>query len=184
MSQDKRFIKPTKCAVLFPLKFDKGGEMLRIKQSKTADTRSAETRVDKETLLASSHQHIGDVQLALHWMACKLGEIALRHDWTKIDGIAQFAEDFKAVQNDKGLDFKQLPWFKRHVTSERHHVNDCCPEDVNFFDLLERIADITMAGMARTGKIYDDTLSPEILTKAYKNTVELLKSQIEVREDK
>ena len=37
-----------------------------------------------------------------------------------------------------------------------------------------------MAGMARTGKIYDDTLSPEILTKAYKNTVELLKSQIKV----
>lgn len=154
--------------------------MLKIKQSKTADTRSAETKVDKETLLASSHQHIGDVQLALHWMACQLGEIALRHDWTKIDGIDQFAEDFKRVQENKNIDFKTLPWFKRHVTSERHHVNDFCPDDVNLFDLLERIADITMAGMARTGKIYDDTLSPEILTKAYTNTVELLKKNIEI----
>jgi len=44
---------------------------------------------------------------------------------------------------------------------------------------MERIADITMAGMARTGKVYDDTLSPEILTKAYKNTNELLKNNIE-----
>lgn len=157
--------------------------MLKIKQSKTADTRSAETKVDKETLLASSHQHIGDVQLALHWMACRIGEIALKHDWTKIDGIGQFAEDFKRVQEDNTIDFKKLSWFKRHVTSERHHVNDCCPEDVNMFDLLERIADITMAGMARTGKIYDDTLSAEILTKAYKNTVELLKNNIEVVAD-
>ena len=46
---------------------------------------------------------------------------------------------------------------------------------------MERIADITTAGMARTGNIYDDTLSPEILTKAYKNTIELLKKVIEVK---
>jgi hypothetical protein len=37
-----------------------------------------------------------------------------------------------------------------------------------------------MAGLARTGKIYDDTLSPEILTRAYKNTIELLKNTIQV----
>ena len=153
-------------------------EKIRIKQSKTADTRSAEAKVDKETLLASSHQHIGDVQKALSWMICELGRIALKHDWTKIDGIEQFAKDFKSVQEDKSIDFKLLPWFNRHVTSERHHVNDYCPDDVNLFDLLERVADITMAGMARTGKIYDDTLSPEILTKAYKNTVKLLKENI------
>lgn len=119
-------------------------------------------------------------QLALLWMSNRLNEIALRHDWTKIDGIDQFAEDFKKVQEDKAIDFKTLPWFKRHVSSERHHVNDCCPEDVNLFDLLERVADITMAGMARTGKVYEDTLSPEILTKAYKNTVKLLKDNIQV----
>lgn len=86
--------------------------MLKIKQSKTADTRSAETKVDKETLLASSHQHIGDVQMALLWMSSRLNEIALKHDWTKIDGIEQFAEDFKSVQEDKTIDFKKLPWFK------------------------------------------------------------------------
>ena len=42
-----------------------------------------------------------------------------------------------------------------------------------------------MAGMARTGKVYDDSLDPKILEKAYKNTVNLLKSQIRVidRED-
>ena len=157
--------------------------MLKIKQSKTADTRSAETKVDKETLLASSHQHIGDVQKAILWMMSVLGDIALKHDHTKIDAIDQFAEDFKLVQEKPKTDFKKLPWFNLHVTSERHHVNDRCPDDVNLFDLLERIADITMAGMARTGKIYNDSLSPDILTKAYKNTVELLKNNIEVVSD-
>jgi len=152
-----------------------------IKKSPTADTRSAKEIVEHKTLLASSHQHINDVQKALRWMNCKLGDIALKHDWTKIDYIDEFFGDFSNVQNNKGVDFKKLTWFKRHVTSERHHVNDCCPEDVNLFDLLERIADITMAGMARTGKIYDDTLSPEILTRAYKNTIELLKSDVEVK---
>jgi len=153
---------------------------IQIKQSKTADTRSAEKKVDKETLRLSSIQHISDVQEAMSFMIKKLGWIALKHDWTKIDFIDEFHRDFKAVQENKELDFKKLGWFERHVTSERHHVNDHCPEDVNLFDLLERIADITMAGMGRTGKIYDDTLSPEILTKAYKNTIELLKNNIEV----
>lgn len=153
-----------------------------IKKSPTADTRSAKEIVSHEQLLASSHQHINDVQQAMFWMMCVIGEISLRHDFTKINNIDEFHRDFSAVQNDKGLDFKKLGWFERHVTTERHHVNDHCPEDVNLFDLLERIADITTAGMARTGNIYDDTLSPEILTRAYKNTVDLLKNNIKVVE--
>ena len=150
-----------------------------IKKSPTADTRSATEIVSKDTLLASSHQHIDDVRRAIYFMVNRLLEIADRHDWTKIDGIDQFHKDFSDTQNFKS-DFKKMEWFNRHVPSERPHVNDCCPDDVNLLDLLERIADIACAGMARTGKIYDDTLSPEILTKAYSNTVKLIKDNIEV----
>jgi len=155
---------------------------IKIKKSPTADTRSAKEPVSKETLLKSSKQHIGDVQQAIAWMGAKLIEIAAKHDWTKIEGIDQFHKDFEAIQKGSKEDFKNLPWFKRHVTSERHHVTDHCPEDVNLFDILERIADITAAGMARTGKIYDDTLDSAILMKAYKNTIELLKKDIEVED--
>lgn len=156
---------------------------IKIKPSPTADTRSAKEPVSKETLLESSKQHIIDVQQALFWMIRKLDGIAKNHDWTKIDGIEQFHKDFKDVQQDKSKEFKDMPWFKRHVNEERHHVTDRCPDDVNLLDLLERVADITTAGMARTGKIYEDTLSPDILAKAYKNTVELIKNNIVV-EDK
>jgi len=48
------------------------------------------------------------------------------------------------------------------------------------FDVLERIADITTAGLARSDNIYDDTISSDILQQAYKNTIELLKRNIEV----
>lgn len=156
--------------------------MIKIKKSSSADTRSATEKVTKDILLANSEQHIGDVQVAIDWMRERLLQVALHHDWTKREFIDEFFDNFKSVQENSTLDFKKLGWFERHVTSERHHLNDCCPDNVNLFDVLERIADITMAGLARTGKIYDDTLNPEILARAYKNTIELLKNNTEVEQ--
>lgn len=155
---------------------------IEIKKSPTADTRSAKTLVDKNTLLESSKQHISDVQKAMKWMQIKIEEQGIKHDWTKIDYIDEFHSNFTSVQKDKSINFCNLEWFKRHITSERHHLTDRCPDDVNLFDVLERIADIVMAGMARTGNIYEDNLSEEILKKAYKNTIELLKKQVKVIE--
>jgi hypothetical protein len=42
------------------------------------------------------------------------------------------------------------------------------------------IVDCVMAGMARSGSVYDLKLPPEVLEKAFQNTVELLKSQVVV----
>jgi len=157
-------------------------EKITIKKSQSADTRSATEKVSKEQLLSASHQHINDVRKAINWMRNKLGYISEKHDFTKIDYIDDFYNEFEQAQNDPDFNFKESSWFRKHITSERHHVNDYCCSDINLFDLLERVADITMAGMARTGEIYDDELSPKILMKAYKNTVELLKKNIEVED--
>lgn len=154
--------------------------MIKIKKSTSADTRSATKMVSKEELLENSKQHIDDVRQAIYWMIEVLDCVAVRHDWTKIDNIDEFYNDFKLIQEGKLQDFKQQHWFKDFHLKERHHLNDRCPDDVTLFDVLERIADITTAGLARSGKIYDDTLPPEILTKAYKNTIELVKSKIEI----
>lgn len=64
--------------------------MLKIRRSKSADTRSAEHEVTKEELLYSSEQHIGDVRQAMRYFAERLLAVAEKHDWTKIDGIDQF----------------------------------------------------------------------------------------------
>lgn len=157
---------------------------IHIEKSKSADTRSAVEPITKDVLLASSHQHIDDVRQAMAWMSFMLSKASARHDWTKVDeaGIEQFYQDFKAIQEGKLGEFKKLPWYQRHITEERHHLLERVPDDVNLFDVLEQIADIVMAGMARTGKVYDANLSPELLTKAYNNTVELLKSSTVVKE--
>jgi len=52
------------------------------------------------------------------------------------------------------------------------------PEDVNLLDVLEYISDCVMAGMARSGSVYDLTMPPELLERAFKNTVELLKKEV------
>jgi hypothetical protein len=152
--------------------------MIKIKESKTADSRTAEGKPGKDRLLASSVQHIGDVQKGIAFFAQKLIEAGAVHDCTKIDGIDDFYDLYS--QGLTGDAFKAGKWFKRHVTEERHHLNDHIPEDVTLIDVLERIADISMAGMGRSGRVYDDTLSGEILQKAYQNTVKLLVSNIEV----
>lgn len=150
--------------------------MIRIHQSKTADTRSCDyANVSKETLLASSHQHIGDVALALAFFRRCLTEAAVRHDVDKITDIDSFHADFVTG-------FAQTGWWDRHRVLNRHHLGqeDGIPADVNLIDVLDMIADCVMAGMARSGSVYPLALPPELLERAFQNTVELLKAQVEV----
>ena len=79
------------------------------------------------------------------------------------------------------MDFFDGEWSKLHYTElERHHLSRHCPDDVNMFDVIEMICDCVAAGMARTGDVTDVEIPPEVLTKAVKNTVEVLKEQVEL----
>jgi hypothetical protein len=147
-----------------------------IAQSKTADTRSCDfSQVSKETLLESSRQHINDVRAALEFFGMKLLDAMIDHDFDKISDIDGFHRDFLTG-------FAQTEWWDKHRKLNRHHLlqADGVPEDVNLIDVLDMIADCVMAGMARTGSVYPLNISPEVLMKAFQNTVELLKAQVEV----
>jgi hypothetical protein len=153
--------------------------MIKIKKSPTADSRTAVGNPTMEELLNSSISHIGDVQQALSWICSQLTEAGKNHDHTKLTGIEDFYDSFSRKLKDE--EFKKEKWWKSHM-KERHHLNDSCPDDVTLIDVMEQIADITTAGMARSGKVYSDDLNNEILQKAYKNTVELLKKNIKVED--
>lgn len=147
-----------------------------ISKSPTADTRTCDfTKVTEETLLNSSTQHIGDVRRAMDWMREKLLESAYNHDHDKLSGIKHFHADFITG-------FEQTGWWDNHRKVNRHHLNaeDGIRDDVDLFDVLDFIADCCMAGMARSGSVYPLSLPPELLEKAFQNTVEKLKSQIVV----
>lgn len=153
--------------------------MITIKQSKTADTRTCDVAtVTEAQLLESSKQHIGDVEKALGFFAGALHRASATHDWDKLEFIAGFYADFQTK-------FKETRWWDKHRRISRHHLNydDGVPDDVNLIDVLEYIADCVMAGMGRSGSVYELTLSDEVLQKAFKNTVELLKSQVKVEDE-
>jgi hypothetical protein len=85
--------------------------MIQIGTSATADTRTCDfTKVSKETLLASSKQHIGDVREAHQFFSRKIAEAMLAHDTDKLTDIDGFHADFVTG-------FKQTAWWDRHRPS-------------------------------------------------------------------
>jgi len=152
--------------------------MIRINKSKTADTRSCDfSQVTKEQLLASSIQHIGDVEKGIGFLVGKMCQSAALHDHDKISNIGGFHADFITG-------FAQTGWWDEHRKINRHHLlqEDGIPVDVNLIDVLDMIVDCVMAGMGRTGSVYPLEIQPELLKCAFDNTVELLKSQIIVED--
>ena len=57
-----------------------------------------------------------------------------------------------------------------------------CPDDVNLIDVLEMIVDCICAGLARSGEVRPIEINDDILHKAIDNTIELIKSVVEVEE--
>ena len=150
--------------------------MIQIQKSPTADTRTCDfANVSRDTLLGSSHQHIRDVRKGLDFFRAKLMEAGLVHDRDKITDIDGFHADFVTG-------FAQTGWWDRHRKLNRHHLlqADGVPEDVNLIDVLDMIADCVMAGMARSGSVYPLEIDPDVLRRAFENTVELLKAQVVV----
>ena len=92
-----------------------------------------------------------------------------------------FYRDFVDTQ-ENGADFVNGEWYQLHVKAERHHLLSNCPSDVNLIDVIEMIADCTCAGLARSGEIRDLEIDTEILNRAVKNTAEMIKNMVTVKE--
>jgi hypothetical protein len=154
-------------------------EVIEIEKSITADTRSCDySKVTKDQLHQSSVQHINDVRKALGFFCEQLHLASLRHDYDKLTEIDWFHADFVTG-------FKETGWWDNHRKVNRHHLleADGVPEDVNLVDVLDMIADCVMAGMGRTGTVYALNIEPEVLMRAFRNTVELLKAQVRVKDE-
>ena len=152
--------------------------MITIRKSETADTRSCDfSKVTKEQLLSSTYSHQSDVCAGIEFFQELLSEAINNHDNDKVTNIDQFHHDFLTG-------FKETTWWDNHRKINRHHLfqEDGIPEDVNLVDVIECLTDCVMAGMARTGTVYNLDMPPELLTRAFDNTVKLLKSQIIVKE--
>lgn len=151
-----------------------------IYKSHNADTRSADTNVTKAQLEKDTISHINDVQNVGYWLIEKLKNQLAEHDHTKLDYLDEFYNDFSKKLDDKNANFKDMKWFKERHMTERHHLNDSVPDDVNLLDILEMVIDCTCAGLARSGTVYPITISQEILENAIDNTKNLIIDNVEV----
>lgn len=150
--------------------------MIKIRPSPTADTRTCDwSKVTKETLYESSLRHIGDVQDGLAFLIHKMVEAGRNHDRDKLTAIDAFHADFRTG-------FKQTGWWDNHRKVNRHHLleADGIPADVNLIDVLDHITDCVMAGMARSGSVRPLALPPDLLQRAFQNTVALLQANVEL----
>lgn len=154
---------------------------IKIKETKQADTRTTDPNniPTKEVLLKESKDHIEAVSKTMKFLAAMAELAGNNHDYTKIEYIDEFYQNFVAVLKDHKIEFKELGWWKKHL-EERHHLNDQVPDDVNLIDVMEMICDCVCAGLARSGEVRPITIPYEVLGRAVQNTVELLEKVITV----
>ena len=153
--------------------------MIKIKSTKLEDAKDKETgELMGDVLYEQSRAHIIDVEKIMYLYIRMLRRISSRHDHTKMDEIHDFY-DFA----NKGFPDNH-PWFERHIREERHHLNikEGVPDDINMFDILEKIGDSVAAAYARGGKITKESmrLDPKLLELAYENTVKLTIENVEI----
>jgi hypothetical protein len=153
-----------------------------IYKSQNADTRSAKQGTTKDELEKDTLSHINDVQSVGYWLADKFKNQLADHDHTKLDYIDEFYNDFNEKLTNGTRNFKEMKWFKERHMTERHHLNDSVPDDVNLLDVLEMVVDCTCAGLARSGDVYSITIPQEVIEKAIENTKNLIIDNAEVVE--
>ena len=148
--------------------------MIEITREPNADSRTAKPGFNEEDLKKATHAHIEHVNDGMKFFAEMLTHAGRNHDATKLSNFS----DFTAALNSGNV--KDSQWYHDHITKERHHLVSHIPDDVTLIDVIEHLVDCVMAGMSRSGTVYDIELHDDVLQLAHKNTIELLKKNIKV----
>lgn len=155
-------------------------EKIKIRFSPNGDTRTAEKRhIIFEEFSKANTLHRLDVSSVMFAISELIRKCGIAHDWTKKSEEEKFFKDFTEAR-EEGKNFIELGWYDYHINTERHHINNRCPDDVNLIDVIEMIVDCCCAGMARRGEVSDISISDQDLRKAFNNTIELVKNMIEL----
>ena len=159
-------------------------DKITIKRNTLGDTRTA-TKVPTFYEFADANRdHREDVRNMMSGIAKEIEASGKKHDHTKIDEPerSMFYRELCAKIEGKMDSFEHGEWYPMHCKTERHHLNNYCPDDVNLIDVLEMISDCVCAGMARKGEVYPVTIPPEILQKAFDNTVQMCINSVVIEE--
>ena len=158
---------------------------IKIQKNSLGDTRTA-TRVPTFWEFNDANtMHVTDVKNMMHAIALDLEDRGANHDFTKKDEPHRslFYRELCAKIEGKMENFVDGEWYPMHCQTERHHLNERCPDDVNLIDVIEMICDCVCAGMARSGEVRPIEIPSEVLQKAVVNTVETCKASVDLVDD-
>lgn len=156
---------------------------ITIKRNTDGDTRVAKAVPNFYSFKKSNEQHREDVRKMMCEIANDINVAGMYHDYTKTDNDAGSLFYRELCNTIEGrMNFEDGKWYKMHCETERHHLNEHCPDDVNLIDVIEMICDCVCAGMARSGSVYPIKISSDILQKAVSNTVEMCVNAVEMEE--
>jgi len=146
-----------------------------IKRNRNGDTRTADHAPTIEEFDTANSMHRCDVYNMMKAVADEIIRRGDSHDHTKIEEPyrTEFYKDLTATIEGR-MNFEDGKWYPEHCKMERHHLNRYCPDDVDLIDVIEMLCDCVCAGLARSGEYVPVELSPDILTKALKNTEKML----------
>lgn len=155
---------------------------IKINRNILGDTRTATIVPTFYQLNDSNRDHIEDVKKMMSGLAEDIKLAGINHDKTKMTDPYKslFYRELCATIEGKMDNFTDGEWYPMHCKTERHHLNEYCPEDVNLIDVLEMICDCVCAGMARSGSVYPVSISDDILRKAFDNTMQICIDAVEI----
>lgn len=155
---------------------------IKIQKNIYGDSRTATHVPSIVEFRKSNYAHRKDVAGLMSSLADDIKSRGLKHDHTKTDDDTEsvfYRELCDAIEGK--IDFEEeSKWYKLHCSSERHHLDEHCPDDVNLIDVIEEICDCVCAGMARSGEVRPVAIEADILKKAVKNTVQMCMLAIEI----
>jgi hypothetical protein len=157
-------------------KGEKMMKRIKIKRNTLGDTRTA-TRVPTfYEMVDSNRSHVEDVSKMMDRIAEMMRKTGLDHDFTKRNDPEKslFYRELCATIEGKIDSFIDGEWYPMHCKTERHHLNEYCPDDVNLIDVLEMVCDCVCAGLARSGSVRPVKIDADILKRAVDNTVNML----------
>lgn len=155
---------------------------IKITQNTLGDTRTA-TKVPTFYEVADSNRnHTDDVSIMMEYIAEEIRLTGNNHDYTKMHEPERslFYRELCATIEGKMDSFVDGEWYPMHCKTERHHLNEYCPDDVTLIDVIEMICDCVCAGLARSGNVRPVEISTDILKRAVDNTVKMLVDVVEI----
>ena len=159
-------------------------EKVKIKRNTLGDTRTATRIPTFYEFVDSNKGHVDDVIKMMDNVANEIRMSGQQHDRTKRNDPEKslFYRELCATIEGKMDSFVDGEWYPMHCKTERHHLNEYCPDDVNLIDVIEMICDCVCAGMARSGTVRPVEIDADILKKALDNTVNMLAETVVLEE--